>query len=174
MVPVDAFVLELWWGVARPGPLPTPPRGSRTRPGHCPVARTRHPLLCPPRHAHKHVDGWTGWHWVAELADIVHAWRLGVCVCVSLRVCAGGGGKPGSPLIGQRACAMPLMLPALAPMKCPPARVAVGPAPTPWRDLPRAQRMNGEADPAPMFTAAVYERPRVCVTGGGGQWQWAT
>ena len=48
-----------------------------------------------------------------------------------------------------------------------PARVAVGPAPTPWRDLPRAQRMNGEADPAPMFTAAVYERPRVCVTGGG-------
>ena len=46
---------------ARPGPLPTPPRGSRTRPLPS-RAETPSTVVSTARHAHKHADGWTGWH----------------------------------------------------------------------------------------------------------------
>ena len=78
-----------------PGPLPTPRRGSRTRPGHRPVARTRHPQLFPPHGMHTSMrvglagtDCWNS-----------RAWRLGACVCVSARARS----NPGSTLIAQRA-----------------------------------------------------------------------
>ena len=95
---------------ARPGPLPTPPRGSRTRPGHCPVARTRHPLLFPPHgmHTSMRMVGLAGTEWRNSRALSTHGAWVYVCACVRARGLDSerGGRKPvdWTACVGAEAC----------------------------------------------------------------------